>query len=148
MAQQWLVCLAAALASVLLTGCVEDVSPPTPPLLSGVTAGGGWWEGGCPARNADEARLRDPAQEALSPELTARLQSQFPVGSDARQLERALRNQGFGPVEACANEPAVRSTQFRQSRDGFPSGVFAHVAWEERNGRVMWTKGHVSFTGL
>lgn len=149
MAPQWLQGLAAALASVPLTGCAEDVSPPTPPLLTDVTARGGWWNGGCPARNANEARLYDPSQEALSPELTARLQRQFPVGSNARQLERALRGQGFGPGETCANAPAVRNTQFRQSGGGFfgPYPIYASVAWEERNGRIVWTKGSVAFTG-
>lgn len=142
--------LATALAVLPLAGC-EDFSPPTPPLLADVTAGGGWWNGGCPARDAHEGRLQDPAQEALSPELTARLRSLHPVGSDARQLERSLRDQGFGAVVPCAGAPAVRTMEFRQSLDGFfgrRPGIYASVAWEEREGRIMWTKGHVAFTDL
>lgn len=142
--------MAVALAVLPLAAC-EDFSPPTPPLLIGVSARGGWWEGGCPALSGDEVGLRDPALEALSPELTERLRSQFPVGSDARRLERSLRDQGFGAVVPCANAPAVRKMEFRQSVDGFfgpRPGIYASVAWEERRGRIMWTKGHVAFSDL
>ena len=131
---------------IVLVACSEPLEPPTPPLLVNVSGRGGWWEGGCPPRDS-----ADPSQEALSPELTARLAQQFPAGSDAALLERALRSQGFRiRGRPCPTAPAIRLAEFRQRGGGFsgPYPIFAHVAWEQDDGgRLVWAKGHVQFTG-
>lgn len=131
--------------SLFLAGCT--LSPETPPLLNGVTAGGGgWWNGGCPQSESAPAGM----SEALSPELTARLKEAFPAGGSAINLENALRQQGFGKVTPCDEEPSVRTSIFRQTGGGFfgPYPIFAVVAWkQDEEGRILWTKGHVAFTG-
>lgn len=143
--------IASAVAGLLLAACGELLNPPTPPLLRNVTAQGGWWNGGCPPRDAVEARLNAASPEALSPELTERLVRQFPVGGDAGRLERTLRDQGFQQVRApCATAPAIRLAEFRQRGGGFygPYPIFAQVAWEQNGaGRLVWVKGTVAFTG-
>lgn len=144
--------ISSAVAGLLVAACGEPLDPPTPLLLRNVTAHGGWWNGGCPPRDAAEARLNAASPEALSPELTARLAQQFPVGSDAGLLERTLRDQGFQQVSApCATAPPIRLAQFRQRGGGFygPYPIFAQIAWEQNGaGRLVWTKGTVAFTGL
>jgi hypothetical protein len=143
--------ITAAAAGLFLAACGgEPPSPATPPLLRDVSAQGGWWNGGCPPRDAAEARLNATSPEALSPELTERLAQEFAVGSDAGRLERALRDQGFQVRAPCATVPAIRLAEFRQTGGGFygPYPVFAQVAWEQDDaGRLVWAKGHVAFTG-
>jgi hypothetical protein len=138
-----------AAAGPLLAGCDAPLDPPTPPLLINVSARGGWWEGGCPPRNAAQARHMPPSQEALSPELTERLAQQFPAGSDAGRMEGALRGQGFRVSAPCASDPAIHLAEFRQRGGGlFVYPIFAQIAWEQSDaGRILWTKGHVAFTG-
>ena len=92
----------------------------------------------------------EPSREALSPELMERLARQFPAGSDASQMERILKEQGFSLRLPCDGLSAIRLGEFRQKGGGFngPYPVFAQIAWEQNNaGRIMWTKGTVSFTG-
>lgn len=92
-----------------------------------------------------------PSREALSPELTERLAHQFPTGSDAGQLERSLLSQGFRVIRApCPTAPAIHLAEFRQTGGGFFAyPIFAQVAWEQNDaGRLVWTKGSVTFTGL
>src|SRR5690349_2691930 len=100
---------------MLANGCADQdsLTPPTPPLLEGVSGPGGWWNGGCPPGNAAEAQLFPSSEEALSPELMERLGRQFPAGSDANRLERALRDQGFTLVAACNGHPSIRRAEFR-----------------------------------
>ena len=91
-----------------------------------------------------------PEQEAISPELTERLARQFPVGSDAARLERALRDQGFQPTAPCPTAPAIRHAEFRQEGGGFygPYPIFAQIAWEQDDaGLLRWVKSSVSYTG-
>ena len=68
--------------------------PRLPPLLTDVTAGGGWW-GACPPETTEEPHLREGEPLALSPELDQRLAQAFPPGSSEKQLLRTLREQGF-----------------------------------------------------
>jgi hypothetical protein len=133
-----------------LGGCADQLTPPTPPLLQNASAAGGWWNGGCPPRDATEAQIFEPSREALSPELMERLTRQFPVGSDASRLERNLKEQGFSLRLPCDGLSAVHLGEFRQRGGGLygPYPIFAQIAWEQDDaGRIMWTKGTVSFTG-
>lgn len=138
------------LGLLALGGCAEPLTPPTPPLLQNVSAAGGWWNGGCPPRDATEAQLFEPSREALSPELMSRLKRQFPAGSDANRLVRSLTEQGFSVHRPCEGLPAIQLGEFRQKGGGFygPYPVWAQIAWEQDSaGRIMWTKGTVAFTG-
>lgn len=135
---------------VALGGCADQLTPPTPPLLENVNAAGGWWNGGCPARDSTEEQLFEPSQEALSPQLMERLTRQFPAGSDASRLERTLKEQGFSLRVPCDGFPAIHLGEFRQTGGGFygPFPIWAQIAWEQDDaGRLKWTKGTVSFTG-
>jgi hypothetical protein len=138
----------AAAVGTLLMAC-SDLSPPTPPLLKGVTAKGGWWLGGCPPSTEAEA-VGSKDSESLSPELNDRLNHQFPAASDARQLGRALRDQGFEMISPCRNDASISRAEFRQGGGGFygPYPIFAQIAWKQDQAhRLIWVKGTVSFTG-
>ena len=141
-----------AVAWFALAGCAESdsLTPPTPPLLRNVSATGGWWNAGCPPTDATEARLYEPSEEALSPELTQRLTRQFPEGSDANRLVQTLKEQGFDFHSPCKGLPAIHLSEFRQSGGQLfgPYPIWAQVVWEQDDaGRIMWTKGTVAFTG-
>lgn len=141
--------LAGAAALLGMQGCDSSLEPPTPPLLRDVTAAGGWWDGGCPPRDATDEILHT-GREALSPELDSRLRQQFPAGSEARRLVQELRAQGFRATAPCENDASIHHAEFRQSGGGFagPYPIFASVAWkEDARGRIAWTKASVSFTG-
>lgn len=130
--------------SLVLAGC--SASPATPPLLEGVTSQGGWWSNGCPEKEGAQPRT----SEALSPELTARLRREFPSGTPAATLEMSLRRQGFGQIRECDGEPSVRTATFRERGGGLFQlySTFAVVAWkQDETGKILWTKGHVDFTG-
>lgn len=133
-----------------VSGCREPLTPSTPPLLEKVTAAGGWWNGGCPPKDKLEADRWKPSEEALSPELMARLSGQFPVGSPASRLEQNLKQQGFIVRRPCNEIPTIRVGEFRQSGGGLdgPYPIWAQVAWkQDATGKIMWTKGTVAFTG-
>ncbi|MVZ97884.1 hypothetical protein EUU23_09200 [Sphingorhabdus sp. IMCC26285] len=133
-----------------LYGCADKVTPPTPPLLQNVSAAGGWWNAGCPPRDATEAEFFEPSQEALSPELMERLSREFPVGSDASRLERNLKEQGFSFSLPCDGLSAIHLGEFSQNGGGFngPYPIFAQIVWEQDDaGKILWTKATVSFTG-
>src|SRR4051812_38865857 len=100
--------LIAAMA-VLAGGCADPspLTPPTPPLLQNVSGAGGWWNAGCPPRDAAEAQIFQPPREALSPELMERLTRQLPVSSDASRLQRTLREQGFSFHLPCESLPSI-----------------------------------------
>lgn len=137
---------AVVVAGILLAGCDDGLEPATPPILRNVTAGGGWWNGGCPSHY----KALSGDHEALSPELTQRLAKGFPTGSEAVLLKEALRSQGFRMQERCATEPSIRLAEFRQTGGRFygPYPVFAQVTWKQDDaGRLVWSKGHVAFTG-
>ena len=143
-----------AIATALLVGCGQGAAlePPTPAFLENPGRNdGGWWDAGCPPRTEAEAG-RDPAEEALSPDLIARLTRQFPRESDARRLEEMLLANGFHlQATPCSNAPSIRLAEFRQT-GGSPFGpnpAFAQIAWDQdAAGRILWIKALVSYTGL
>jgi hypothetical protein len=141
----------AACMAVLVGGCAT-LNPQTPPLLRGVTTGhGGWASGGCPPTANFEYNLERIGQEASSPELAKRLSDKFPAGTSSKALIAYLSSQGFASIAACQNDGSIFRMSFNQS-GGSPLGPFpmlAVVAWkEDGQGRIVWTKGQVSFTGL
>lgn len=125
--------------------------PPTPPLLEGASGRGGWWSGGC---TVTDERTGYPGSgynvpEALSPELTSRLQQLAPPGSSSVALEEFLRSQGFSKGQPCANDPTKYTAAFHQQGGGllrFP--ILAVVVWKADDGKVVWVKGHISADGL
>jgi hypothetical protein len=141
--------LALALAA-FLAGCEARLIPPTPPILSGASAGGGWSLAGCPPANNTERSLMRGGPEALSPQLDERLNARFPAGASGAGLESFLRSQGFVTLGFCANDSSIERMQFRQTGGGFygPYPAFALVAWKvDDRGRVTWIKGYVAYTG-
>ena len=131
---------------VVCAGCAT-LTPATPPLLRGVTAGhGSWASGGCPP-----TRFDPPLPEASSPELAERLRSQFPPGTPSQVLVEDLRGQGFVATSPCENDKSIHRMIFSQEGGSIlpPFPVSAAVAWkEDAAGRIVWTKGQVEFTGL
>src|SRR6185503_1937994 len=87
----WLLGSSIALA---ISACSESTAT-LPPLLRGVSEGGGSRWGACPPRNAEEARLVEAVELKVSPELEARLAESFAVGSREGELLETLRAQGF-----------------------------------------------------
>jgi len=119
--------------------------PPTPPLLRGVTAAGGWL-GGCPAES--EWGANGPL--ALSPELNKRLADEFPAGQSEELLTQALMSQRFELQPDCVKDRSIRSAEFIQ-RSGslFHWPVHAWVFWRIDEARkLVWTKGFVTFDAL
>ncbi len=121
--------------------------PPAPPLLEHVTAVSGWF-GGCPPRNVQEAAERARTGEALSPELNQKLALQFPPGSSADSLAKALSKQGFAPGEACENDPTIRRATFRGPIRGSIFDINAEIYWKAEGDTLVWTKGFVFFIAL
>jgi hypothetical protein len=120
---------------------INACAPNLPPLIQGATAARGYL-GVCPE---DIALLGEPA---LSPELNARLNAQFPAGSQESALVAELVKQGFVLDEdrECKGDRAIRSAIFK--RDGFYT-TYAYVYWKaDVHHRVRWTKGIVAFDGL
>jgi hypothetical protein len=79
-----------------------------------------------------------------------RLARQYPIGSDASRLKRNLEEQGFSLSVPCKGLSAIHRGEFRQRGGGIygPYPIFAQIAWQQDEaGRIMWTKGTVSFTG-
>ena len=79
-----------------------------------------------------------------------RLTRLFPNGSDASRLERSLKEQGFRLSSPCSGLPAIHRGEFRQTGGGFygPYPIFAQIVWEQNDmGRIVWSKGTVSYTG-
>ncbi|WP_143074706.1 hypothetical protein [Methylobacterium sp. ap11] len=121
------------------------LTPATPPILRGATAGSGWAGGGCPRPASQTAA---PGREALSPDLTARLSDTFPKGSDADAVRAALLAEGFRPTEPCRDDRRIERAGFEQRGGGVaaPYPVSAIVAWKRtETGRVEWVKGFVSY---
>lgn len=125
--------------------------PPTPPLLKGASGEGGWWSGGCPAFDAD-GRLRPhaaPGREAISADLTRRLQHMAPGGSSASALEEALLKQGFRRLSPCEQDPSVHRAVFDQQGGGLLRlPIFSVVAWKTEGDTIVWVKGLLAVRGL
>ena len=129
------------LGAVLVLGaCSSHV----PEILRGVSAGGGYW-GACP--QPDWAR-NSPL--AISPEFNERLAKRYPPGSSEKRLIEDLSRQGFKDAGSCEGEPTVRILTF--SADGIGlvvSSITATAYWKvDPQGKVLWTKGFVAYTGL
>lgn len=127
---------------------LRRVQPRTPAILQGVRARGGWWNGGCPVPDEMASAVAAGLEEAHSPELTERLASCFPTGSDASRLESALQEEGFKLIAPCENDPTIHRAVFRQTGGGFfgPYPIDATVAWKVSDTQqIVWTKGHVWF---
>jgi hypothetical protein len=135
------------IAALLAASCSSDYAN-VPPLLKGATSGGG---------NGDLCELASNPRAigyATSPELSARLSKQFPIGSPASNLQAELERQGFKLAPPpCSENPSVRRATARISDairlDSFPYQMDADVYWSvDSRGRVTWTAGRVSFTGI
>ncbi|UVO53330.1 hypothetical protein [Sphingomonas sp. SUN039] len=91
-----------------------------------------------------------PETAAHSPEIVSRLNAQFPPGSPAFALERALLQQGF-KFEACES-PNVKLAIFRQVRHNGLNAyqdAFGTVTWKtDASGSIVWATGNIAFTGL
>ena len=129
---------------VLLSISAAPLEPATPPLLQGVTAAGGWFNEGWQDPTA-EKNFAD-RREAVSPDLTSRLATTFPAGSDADALQAVVLTEGFRTKEPCGDDPSVHRAAFIQDGGGLSSfPIHAVVAWKRTtNGQVVWVKGFVS----
>ncbi len=132
-----------ALAISLLT--VFGSRPALPPLLQGVTAGGGYW-GSCPPETKEFAHW-EASQPAISPEFNHRLAEAIPIGSNEKHLTEMLSHQGFRMLPACQKDQFIKSAEFEQH--GGLSPLTAMVFWKiDDLGRIVWTKGFVRYTAL
>lgn len=131
------------------------LQPATPQLLQGVTAASGWFGEGCgrPETSVFPSGLR----EAVSPDLTSRLATAFPSGSDGDTLQSALLTQGFRLKDPCRDDPSVHRATFIQTglQTGLQTSLGSHfpihavVAWKQTTtGQIAWVKGFVSYQGL
>lgn len=119
--------------------------PRLPPLLRKVTDGGGYSGplAACPYRPAGLENL----PLALSPELTERLQQEFPAGSSGGHLGEVLSQMGFSLLPPCNDDPSIGRAEFKQS--GGPYPLSAWVFWKvDDHGTIVWTKGVVRYIGL
>jgi hypothetical protein len=124
--------------------------PPVPPILRGVTARGGWW-GACPPMSDSEAESRRIMRElAISLEFDSRLASAFPPGSPQTALIDSLVGQGFVLSGECKADSTIRIASFHANGRGFIAyATNAQAYWQvDTDGRIVWTKGFVSYTGL
>ena len=128
------------LSFAVLLGCVGGCGDKLPALVQGAKSAGGV---GYDCRKAE-----DPAtlsHLAKSPELSQRLQEQFPTGSPTDRLEEALVQQGFILHGPCSPDRTMRWAQFRRNKNE----VVANVFWRGGdNDELIWTFGDVAYTFL
>ena len=135
------------LATLLAASCSSD-NANVPPLLKGATAGGG------NGNLCELASNPNATGYALSPELNARLSRQFPIGSLASNLQAELEQQGFeiAPSPCHGSLGTMRGTVSIPDAirlDSFPYQMDAEVYWSvDPRGRITWTAGKVSYTGI
>ena len=139
---------------VVLSGCTAACSSTNqksvPPILRGATAHGGWW-GACPPSSETEVETRRIMRElAVSPEFNSRLESGFPPGSSEQAFIDSLTGQGFVLSGRCKADSTVRIASFHADGSGFLAyATNAQVYWQaDADGRIVWTKGFVRYTGL
>ncbi|ANK87091.1 hypothetical protein AMJ97_CH03552 [Rhizobium sp. N1314] len=126
-----------------LPGCWQpECDPAMPELLRNLHATVGWWSEGCPP---PEDFRRQSLKEADSPQLSGRLRSRFPLGSDETAMERYLLAEGFQISSPCGERaPRVRQAQFHQESCPYPMN--AKIAWERaEDGKLAWIKTHVFY---
>ena len=87
---------------------------------------------------------------AVSPELSDRLSRQFPPGSPASVLKEELSTDGFQAPSACEADPTIMGAAFFQKGGGWLAyDVNASVYWQaDGDGKIIWTKGVIFYTGL
>lgn len=119
-----------------------EPEPPTPALLRGIGAGGGW-SSACPP-------LRPDTKLALSPELNVRLAREFPPGTTELRLIEELAKMGFSQPLACEGDPTTRSAFFKQHGGSlYHLAMAARVFWKvDDSGILIWTKGFAEFDGI
>jgi len=120
-----------------------------PALLANATAGSGW-NSACPGRNEHERAMISRSKLALSPDLSERLDRQFPIGSPESALKNELAADGFAAPESCEADPSIMRARFFQKGAGFLRyDVDASVYWKtDGNGKLVWTAGFIFYGGL
>ena len=133
--------------ALAVTGCTSTKDLPA--LLAHATAGSGW-ASACPGRNDNERAMMAGRKFAVSPELSDRLSRQFPPGSPASALKEELSTDGFQAPSACEADPTIMGAAFFQKGSGlFAYDVNASVYWQaDGDGKIIWTKGVIFYTGL
>jgi hypothetical protein len=92
-------------------------------------------------------RVSENGGEALSPELNQKLAAQFPAGSSADSLVRALTAQGFKPTGSCRTDPTIHRAGFGGPTRGSLFETRAEIYWKTEGDTIVWTKGFVFFVG-
>jgi len=130
---------------VILSTLPACASDKVPEILRGVSAGGGYW-GACPS--PQWAPKQD--ELAISPEFNDRLATRYPPGSAEIRLLEDLTREGFKDSGHCESEPAIRIMAFHADGIGLlVSAITAQAYWQsDAQGRIVWTKGFVAYTGL
>ncbi len=138
---------AVLLAGAFIVSACSNANEELPAILRGVSAGSGY-SSACPVRKADE--VSSTRKLAISPELNQRLLEAFPPGATEEALKNFLLKQGFSFHGACDIDPFVRHASFNQKGKGsLAYRTHAQVFWEvDADGKVVWTKGVVGFSGL
>ena len=135
--------LAAAFA---LSACGKP-NPPLPPLLQDATTTGGTTD----LCGGGQGQGSTPETASHSPEMVHRLRHDFPAGTAAAGLREALSRQDFTVHPACSPDKSISWAEFRQhGGNGITAmSAFGTVYWkEDPAGRLVWTTGDISFTGL
>jgi hypothetical protein len=142
--------IAATIVVCLLFGACKPEQGEVPALLRNVTARGGYWGACPPSDKTGQETLKTMGRLATSPELDARLNAAFPPGSDGQKLERTLGEQGFRVVGICKTDGSIRIAGFFRKGAGLlPYDLSAEVYWKvDQVGRIVWTKGFVTYIGL
>jgi hypothetical protein len=135
--------------ALMATGCATPSEPvkPLPPLLVHATPRGGW-ASACPARNDEEREEITAWGLAVSPEVTARLASQFPPGSSEAELVKSLAHDAFAAPVACATDASIKSASFVREHEGDSDLTLkATVFWKaDDRAQIVWTKGFVVYS--
>jgi hypothetical protein len=141
------------LLSALVASCdfFSQPTPPLPPLLRDATTTGGA-NFLCETDEFREAMGEGSTPETAShsPEISARLEHSFPVGSDGSALRDALLAQGFEMLE-CAPDPTIHIARFDQTGGNGVTTMSAMgiVFWKtDADGKIVWTIGDISYRGL
>jgi hypothetical protein len=127
----------------------QSLTPPTPSLLKGAKASGGWWSGGCPP-GTNEVAFIQGRHEARSPDVENQLARLFPVGTPEVALKLSLQRQGFKLSEACSNDSKIHRAVFTQKGGGLagPYPIFASLAWKvDEFARIVWIKASIVYDG-
>jgi hypothetical protein len=149
----WLLIVGIVIGGVIVLGAMfagwPGPTPPLPPLLQNVTAGGGWW-GACPPETPEAAVAREGRPLALSPELNQRLGQSFPPGTSDTRLVDTLRAQGFEILSPCKADAFIHVAAFTQHGGGVLSyPMTANIYWKvDERGNILWAKGFVRYIAL